>query len=167
MQRTIGVNTWVWTSPLTDESLAELAPKIARMGFGAIELPLENAGDWDAGRTGDLLESLQRQPVVIGAIHERPAGSHRADHDGLQLQRLEQITGAAGIPIPRVLERQLDRPEAHARDLRCELGQGLVGQRRGPHPRVDADRALHCSPSPVWGVSSRSARSTTGRDAGR
>ena len=68
MQRTIGVNTWVWTSPLTDDSLAELAPKIARMGFGAIELPLENAGDWDAGRAGDLLDSLRLQPVVIGAM---------------------------------------------------------------------------------------------------
>ena len=68
MQRTIGVNTWVWTSPLTDESLAELAPKIAGMGFGAIELPLENAGDWDAGRAGDLLASLGLQPVVIGAM---------------------------------------------------------------------------------------------------
>jgi len=68
MQRTIGVNTWVWTSPLTDESLAELAPKIAGMGFGAIELPLENAGDWDAGRAGELLASLGLQPVVIGAM---------------------------------------------------------------------------------------------------
>ena len=68
MQRTIGVNTWVWTSPLTDSSLAELAPKIARMGFGAIELPLENAGDWDAARAGDLLRSLDLQPVVIGAM---------------------------------------------------------------------------------------------------
>ncbi|WP_203580314.1 sugar phosphate isomerase/epimerase family protein [Microbacterium hibisci] len=68
MQRTIGVNTWVWTSPLTDESLAALAPKIAGMGFGAIELPLENAGDWDAARARDLLTSLQLQPVVIGAM---------------------------------------------------------------------------------------------------
>ena len=68
MQRTIGVNTWVWTSPLTDESLAELAPKIAGMGFGAIELPLENAGDWEAGRAGDLLAPLGLQPVVIGAM---------------------------------------------------------------------------------------------------
>jgi len=68
MPHTIGVNTWVWTSPLTDESLAALAPKIARMGFGAIELPLENAGDWDAARTRDLLEPLELVPVVIGAM---------------------------------------------------------------------------------------------------
>jgi D-psicose/D-tagatose/L-ribulose 3-epimerase len=68
MNRTIGVNTWVWTSPLTDESLADLAPRIAAMGFGAIELPLENAGDWDAGRARDLLEAHRLEPVVIGAM---------------------------------------------------------------------------------------------------
>ena len=68
MQRTIGVNTWVWTSPLTDESLAGLAPRIAGMGFGAIELPLENAGDWDPARTRDLLQQLGLTPVVVGAM---------------------------------------------------------------------------------------------------
>jgi len=68
MSRTIGVNTWVWTSPLTDESLAELAPRIAEMGFGAIELPLENVGDWDPPRTRDLLASAGLTPVVIGAM---------------------------------------------------------------------------------------------------
>ncbi|MGA7149443.1 MAG: TIM barrel protein, partial [Microbacterium sp.] len=68
MQRIIGVNTWVWTSPLTDESLAELAPRIAAMGFGAIELPLENAGDWDAARARELLDDLSLAPVVVGAM---------------------------------------------------------------------------------------------------
>ncbi|GAA3912015.1 sugar phosphate isomerase/epimerase family protein [Microbacterium invictum] len=68
MRRIIGVNTWVWTSPLTDESLAELAPRIAGMGFGAIELPLENAADWDAARARDLLAGLGLAPVVIGAM---------------------------------------------------------------------------------------------------
>ena len=68
MNRTIGVNTWVWTSPLTDETLADLAPRIAGMGFGAVELPLENAGDWDAGRARDLLQELGLEPVVVGAM---------------------------------------------------------------------------------------------------
>ncbi|MCC2031192.1 sugar phosphate isomerase/epimerase family protein [Microbacterium allomyrinae] len=68
MLRTIGVNTWVWTSPLTDESLATLAPRIAELGFGAIELPLERAGDWDPARTNDLLEALALAPIVVGAM---------------------------------------------------------------------------------------------------
>ncbi|RAY14543.1 sugar phosphate isomerase/epimerase [Actinomadura craniellae] len=56
--RPIGVNTWVWVSPLTDADLAELAPRIAGWGFDAIELPIENPGDWDPGRAADLLAGL-------------------------------------------------------------------------------------------------------------
>lgn len=36
----IGVNTWVWTSPLTDDGLAVLAPKVRAWGFDVIELPV-------------------------------------------------------------------------------------------------------------------------------
>jgi len=68
MRRLIGVNTWVWTSPLTDENLPDLARHVAELGFGAIELPLEQPGDWDPGRTADLLDDLGLVPVVIGAM---------------------------------------------------------------------------------------------------
>ncbi len=68
MRRTIGVNTWVWTSPLTDDTLDALARKAAAMGFDALELPLENAGDWDAVRARDLLDELGLTAVVIGAM---------------------------------------------------------------------------------------------------
>ncbi|MBX7267639.1 sugar phosphate isomerase/epimerase [Micromonospora sp. Llam7] len=51
----IGVNPWVWTSPVDDRALAELVPRIAAMGFDAVELPIENPGDWDPDRTRDLL----------------------------------------------------------------------------------------------------------------
>lgn len=68
MHRTIGVNTWVWTSPLTDTSLDELARRAAGMGFGAIELPLENVGDWDPRRARDTLDAVGLTPVVVGAM---------------------------------------------------------------------------------------------------
>ena len=68
MTRRIGVNTWVWTSPLTDATLPGLARKAAAFGFDAIELPLEAVGDWDPARTRDLLDSLSLTPVVIGAM---------------------------------------------------------------------------------------------------
>ena len=42
-----GVNTWVWTAPLTTEELSRLAPKVAEMGFDWIEIPLESLGDLD------------------------------------------------------------------------------------------------------------------------
>jgi len=66
--RVIGVNTWVWTSPLTDTSLAELARKAAGMGFTGLELPVENPGDWDAHRARDVLDELALTPFVVGAM---------------------------------------------------------------------------------------------------
>lgn len=49
-----GVNTWVWVSPLNDAALAELAPKVAGLGFDQIELPIESPGDFDYARAGEL-----------------------------------------------------------------------------------------------------------------
>jgi sugar phosphate isomerase/epimerase len=54
----IGVNTWIWVSPLTDERLRALAPRVKEMGFSVIELPIEDPSDWDAGAAGDLLAEL-------------------------------------------------------------------------------------------------------------
>ncbi|QFU92895.1 sugar phosphate isomerase/epimerase [Amycolatopsis sp. YIM 10] len=54
----IGVNTWVWASPLDDKALAELAPKVAAAGFDCIELPVENLGDWQPGAAARLLAGL-------------------------------------------------------------------------------------------------------------
>ncbi|WP_407562222.1 sugar phosphate isomerase/epimerase family protein [Streptomyces sp. 184] len=66
--RTFGVNTWVWTSPLTDGRLAELAPRIREWGFDVVELPVENVGDWDPGRTAKLLDSLGLSATVVVAM---------------------------------------------------------------------------------------------------
>jgi D-psicose/D-tagatose/L-ribulose 3-epimerase len=54
----IGANTWIWVSPLTDERLAALAPRVRGFGFDVIELPIESLGDWDPGRTRELLDGL-------------------------------------------------------------------------------------------------------------
>ncbi len=64
--RPIGVNTWVWTSPLTDTSLPPLLGSIAAMGFDAVELPLENIGDFTAATVRDSLEGML--PYLVGAM---------------------------------------------------------------------------------------------------
>ena len=51
----ISANTWIWLSPLDDEGLAELVPKVRALGFDAIELPVERLGGWDAGYAAELL----------------------------------------------------------------------------------------------------------------
>ena len=68
LPRLIGVNTWVWTSPLTDETLPPLVRRAADMGFQAIELPLEQPGDWDPVRAVDVLTELDLTPIVVGAM---------------------------------------------------------------------------------------------------
>lgn len=65
MSRSIGVNTWVWASPLDDEALARLAPRIREWGFDTIELPVEDLGDWDPGRAADLLGALGLDATVV------------------------------------------------------------------------------------------------------
>lgn len=63
-RRLIGVNTWVWTSPLTDTALRELAPRIKGWGFDVIELPIENLGDWDPHAAAELLTELGLSATV-------------------------------------------------------------------------------------------------------
>ena len=66
--REIGVNTWVWTSPLTDADVAELLRRVAGMGFDAVELPLENPGDLTVAVVRDALDETGLTPYVVGAM---------------------------------------------------------------------------------------------------
>ena len=71
--RAIGVNTWVWTSPLTDETLPGLLRHIAGLGsdglgFDAVELPLESAGDLSPEPTSAVLAEVGLAPYVVGAM---------------------------------------------------------------------------------------------------
>ena len=46
----IGVNTWVWTSPLTIEEFTRLAAHIKGLGFDLVEVPIESTSDLDYTR---------------------------------------------------------------------------------------------------------------------
>ena len=51
-----GVNTWVWTAPLTTEELEVLAPKIASMGFDHIEIPMDDPKTLDFKKCGEIIK---------------------------------------------------------------------------------------------------------------
>lgn len=68
MERPIGISTWVWESPLTDSNLSGLLGKIAAMGFDAVELPLENVGDFTPGTVLESLAGTGLKPFVVGAM---------------------------------------------------------------------------------------------------
>ena len=52
-----GVNTWVWTAPLTTEELEVLAPKIAKMGFDHIEIPIDDPKTLYFRKCGDIFNN--------------------------------------------------------------------------------------------------------------
>lgn len=66
--RPLGINTWVWTSPLTDANLPDLARHIAELGYDGVELPLESAGDLDPDATAGVLDDLGLRAWVVGAM---------------------------------------------------------------------------------------------------
>lgn len=66
--RPIGVNTWVWTSPLTDAQLPELLGRVAAMGFDVVELPLEDPGDLTPAAVRRALDDTGLRPAVVGAM---------------------------------------------------------------------------------------------------
>jgi D-psicose/D-tagatose/L-ribulose 3-epimerase len=64
----IGVNSWVWVSPPTNESIAELAPRVKAMGFDLLELGVENPGDWDPARVAEILAASNLGASVCAAM---------------------------------------------------------------------------------------------------
>lgn len=95
MPRTIAVNTWVWTSPLTDATLEPLARKAAGMGYQALELPLESVGDWDPSRARDVLDDLGLASIVVGAMGPRRSLLAQAGDVGATQDYLRSCIAAA------------------------------------------------------------------------
>ncbi|RBP65112.1 D-psicose/D-tagatose/L-ribulose 3-epimerase [Brevibacterium sanguinis] len=66
--RALGVNTWVWVSPLRDAHLGDLAARAKRFGFALLELPVESRGDWDPGTTVEVLSAHGLGARIVGAM---------------------------------------------------------------------------------------------------
>ena len=66
--RPIGINTWVWQSPLRDDAAPAMIAHVASLGFDLVELPLEQAGDLSADAVRPLLEAHGLTASVVGAM---------------------------------------------------------------------------------------------------
>ncbi|MBB4934815.1 D-psicose/D-tagatose/L-ribulose 3-epimerase [Lipingzhangella halophila] len=103
MRRALGVSTWVWTSPLTDAALAELAPRIRGWGFDTVELPVEEIGDWSPERAAELLDAeglAATVALVMGPGRELVAADRAtvaATRD--YLRRVVDAAAAVGAPV--------------------------------------------------------------------
>ncbi|HEY1179864.1 MAG TPA: sugar phosphate isomerase/epimerase family protein [Phytomonospora sp.] len=135
MSHAIGVNTWVWTSPLTDARLAELAPMVRDRGFDVIELPVEAPGDWDPGRAAKLLDGLGLSASVVlvmgpgRELVEAPGEVVASTQD--YLRHVVDVAAAVGSPtiagpayssVGRTWRMSPDEREAAYEQLRGNLG---------------------------------------------
>ncbi|MDF2051585.1 sugar phosphate isomerase/epimerase family protein, partial [Arthrobacter sp. Cr_A7] len=104
MKRPIGISTWVWESPLTDANLGGHLARIAALGFDAVELPLENAGDFTALAAREALESTGLTPFLVGAMAPGRdlVSAAPASVEGTQAYLLDCISMAASIGSPTV-----------------------------------------------------------------
>lgn len=99
----IGASTWLWVSPLTTAAAETLIPRIAQLGFKAVELPVEDVSLLDARRIGQLVREHGLKPVVCGAFGPGRDLTH-AD-PAVRRATLDYITGcldfavAVGSPI--------------------------------------------------------------------
>ena len=64
----LGISTWVWTSPATTAVLETLLPHIAQVGFDVIELPIEEVGQFDVKRAGELAREHGLEVSVCAVI---------------------------------------------------------------------------------------------------
>jgi D-psicose/D-tagatose/L-ribulose 3-epimerase len=64
----IGINAWVWTSPVTTEEFTRLAPMVARMGFDLIEIGIEGTSDLDYRRGAEIAKANGLRVGVCAAM---------------------------------------------------------------------------------------------------
>lgn len=64
----IGVNAWVWSSPVHTEEFGRLAPLVARMGFDLIEVGIESTSDLDYGRAAAIAKANGLKVSVCAAM---------------------------------------------------------------------------------------------------
>ncbi|WP_461125058.1 sugar phosphate isomerase/epimerase family protein, partial [Saccharothrix stipae] len=99
----IGVSTWVWTSPLRDAALAELAARVAGWGFDVLELPVEEVDDWDPAHAARVLagHGLSATLCVVMAPGRELVAAEPATIGATQdyLRRVVDIAVEVGSPV--------------------------------------------------------------------
>ena len=93
----VGVNSWVWTSPFTTQSVG-LLTKAAEMGFDAFTIAVEEPSDFDPDKVKSAIEASGLRIYVTGAFgpsrdltHEEPRFRQESlDYIGATLKLCEK-----------------------------------------------------------------------------
>jgi D-psicose/D-tagatose/L-ribulose 3-epimerase len=122
-----GVNAWVWVSPCTTDELAALAPKVKRMGFDILEIPIEGTFDLDYeigaqilkdnGLTGTMCAAMGPDRDLIhndGKIRENGMIYIRHCIDAANTLGITNIVGPIYSSVGRVWQQP---PNERAEDL--------------------------------------------------
>ena len=122
-----GVNTWVWTAPLTIPDLKTLAPHIKEGGFDWIELPVESVDDYDPVEAGAIIRDCGLSASVCAAmgpdrdlIHEDKAIQENGVAYLRQCLDIAKTVGATNLvgPLYSAVGRTWQStPDERARDM--------------------------------------------------
>ncbi len=131
----IGASTWIWTSPLTDASLREIAPRVRAWGFDVIELPVEQLGGFEPRAARRLLDDLGLGATVCLVMGE---GSELVATDAATVRRTQDYlrgvvdvahtlgSPTAGGPAYASVGRTWRLDDAERRAAYAELAQNLA-----------------------------------------
>ena len=122
-----GVNAWVWVSPCTTDELAALAPKVKKMGFDILEIPIEGTFDLDYavgaqilkdnGLVGTMCAAMGPDRDLIhtdGKIRENGMNYIRHCIDAANTLGITNIVGPIYSSVGRVWQQP---PDERAQDL--------------------------------------------------
>ena len=135
MKRMLGVNTWVWVSPLTDENIGELLTRISDWGFESVELPLEFAGAISDDVASRVLAETGLTPYIIGAmapgrdlVCAEPDAVRATQDYPRELLRFASVVGAPIVagPLYSAVGRVWRMDEAERAAAYAELRENLA-----------------------------------------
>ena len=148
----LGANTWIWVSPLTDERLTQLAPRVRDWGFDVVELPIEQLGDWSPEHAAEVLAehglgasiavAMAPGRELCGADKETVATTQAFLRDCLDVAATVGAGAIAG-PIYTSTGRTWRISPDERQKLYAELRENLapVAELRRRGRRADRDRA--------------------------
>jgi D-psicose/D-tagatose/L-ribulose 3-epimerase len=64
----IGITTWVWTAPLSNEEFPSIARHIAELGFDLVEIPVERITDLDYTHAADVVRDCGLEASVCAVM---------------------------------------------------------------------------------------------------
>ncbi|MGH2953852.1 MAG: sugar phosphate isomerase/epimerase family protein [Solirubrobacterales bacterium] len=130
----IGASAWIWESPITDQVIAELAPRVAGLGFDLIELPVEEPGGWDPGRAAEV---VAKAGLEAGVCCVMPPGRDLAVADNGVIARTQDYlrhcaevaervgSGVVGGPMYAAVGRLWPMDERERQATIARVAEGL------------------------------------------